>query len=135
MSKGMGSTVWNGNCIIDKMYPNKFESVGLIRNGRNMGYPQLLTPIQKYNTDVVVIIIVSYLFDVWGQMQFFDFTWPPKPKGWSTMSVATYSVNCDSLCWWQRKKQMRNLVQMARKDGSERINDKTNLKPLLLICT
>ena len=62
----MGRKVWIENCIIDKMYPNKFESVGLIRNGRNMGYPQLLTPIQKYNTDVVVIIIVSYLFDVWG---------------------------------------------------------------------
>ena len=39
----------NGNYIIDNMYPNRFESAGMLRNSENMGHPQLVTPIQEYN--------------------------------------------------------------------------------------
>ena len=78
----MKRTRWNANCIIDKMYPNMFESAGLLRNGESMGHPQLLIPIHEYNTDVVVIIIVSSVFGVWGDMRLYDFTCPPKLRGW-----------------------------------------------------
>ena len=37
--KVIGRTGWNGNYIIDKIDPNKFESVGLLGNGVNMGHP------------------------------------------------------------------------------------------------
>ena len=94
---GMGKTVWNGNCIIDNMYPNRFESVGLIRNGKNMGHPQLLTTIQEYITHVVVIIIVSSLFGVLGDMQLYAFTRSPKPRGRSTLLAAAYFVSGYSL--------------------------------------
>ena len=88
----MRRTVWNGNCITGNMYPNRFESVDLISNGKNMGHPQLLTPIYEYITYVVVIIFVSSLFDVWGDMWLYDFTCLPKPRGRSTLLVATHSV-------------------------------------------
>ena len=60
-----------------------------------MGYPQLLTPIQKYNTNVVVIIIVSSLFGVLGEIQLYDFTCLTKPRGRSILLVAEYSASGD----------------------------------------
>ena len=89
----MGRTGWNGNCIIDKMYPNRFESAGLLRNGENMAHPQMLTPTQEYNTYVVIIIIVSSLFGGWGDMWLYVFTCLTNPRGCITLLVAAYSVS------------------------------------------
>ena len=44
--KGIGRTRWNGNYIIDKIDPNKFEKLGLLRNCGNMGHTKMVTPIQ-----------------------------------------------------------------------------------------
>ena len=57
--KGIGMTGWNGNYIIDKIDPNRFESVGLLGNGVNMGHPQMITPVQEYNPYVFGIINVK----------------------------------------------------------------------------
>ena len=94
----MGRTGWNGNDIIDKMYPKRFESAGLLRNGNIMAHPQMLTPTQEYNTYVAVIIIVSSLFGVWGEMRLYDFTRPPKPRDHSNLLVAAYYISGKSLC-------------------------------------
>ena len=131
----MGRTGWNGNCIIDKMYTNRFEISGLIRNCENMAHPQMLTSTEEYNTYVVVIIIVSSLPDVWGKMRLYDFTCPTKPRVWNTLLVAAYYISGDSLCWWRKRSKNRKLAQMVRKCDEERINDKTNLKAILFIHT
>ena len=88
----MGRTGWNGDFIIDEIYPKRFESADLLRNTGNMGHPQLLKTTHEYITYVVVIIFVSSLFDVWGDMWLYDFTCLPKPRGRSTLLVATHSV-------------------------------------------
>ena len=131
----MGRTGWNGNDIIDKMYPKMFESAGLLRNGNIMAHPQMLTPTQEYNTYVVIIIIVSSLFGVWGKMRLYTFTCTPTPRGHINLLVVAYSISGDSLCWWQRRRQNGKLVQIARNCNAQRINDKTNLKPIPLIHT
>ena len=87
-SKGMGRTGWNGNCITDNMYPNRFESAGLLRNGENMAHPQMLTPTQEYNTYVVIIIIVSSLFGVRGKCGFL-------------ISHAQPNRGVIVICWWR----------------------------------
>ena len=131
----MGRTGWNGNCIIDKMHPNRFESAGLIRNGENMGYPQMLTPTKEYIAYVVVIIIVSSLFGDWGRCGCMISHDHPNQGFWNTLLVAAYSVSGNSLCWWQKWRQNRKLAKIVRNCDEERINDKTNLKPILFIHT